>query len=211
MNNLYITDDICELYNTLRHKTNDRRELHYLILYYKYANKEISHNNFNKIFKPYFTLNNIKTVAMKKTIRSSRNIDDSIIVNFMKSYIIKYSQSMELLKLRAPKKVVLYDTIDVWDETETMFDDSGVFYHVFMNHYMEKHPNINWYRNISNMILCTNNKFIYEITKIKYLVETHYINPYIKYIDNKLELYIINELESEKKYNIKNNNVIITA
>jgi hypothetical protein len=51
MNNLSEIDNILELYNLLKYQTNDRRELHYLILYYKYANKEIPYKNFDAILE----------------------------------------------------------------------------------------------------------------------------------------------------------------
>jgi hypothetical protein len=52
-----------------------------------------------------------------------------------------------------------------------------------MNYYMAKYPNINWFRNRPNMKLQTNNKFVYELTKIKYLVETSYDNQFITLVN----------------------------
>jgi hypothetical protein len=75
----------------------------------------------------------------------------------MKSYIINYNDSMKIIQKYPPKKITIFDTINLWDETEIINDRSGVFYHAYMNYYMTKYPNINWFRNRPNMKLQTIN------------------------------------------------------
>lgn len=173
------------LYRELRGKfTNNIGELHYLMLYYT-INKKcdiITYNSFNSVFSKYFTINNIKVVPLElldeKKVKYHKKMDG--VIEFILSYPIRYNKTYTtLMKDKPPKLIKRYDTLNEWDETEELFDSSGIFLHAFMNHHLNNNHNINWYKSMDNIHLNTKDYIVYLLSKIKYIVETTYDNPNI--------------------------------